>query len=123
MCILELIKVLMYEFLYDYIKDKDGNNSRLSFIDTDSLMYQIKAEDVYKDIVLSNDEEIFDFTNCSTKSKYDDSSSKLVFGKMKDETVDVSIEELARLNPKMYFYVVDDNSEHKTGKSIKWQSS
>ena len=118
MCILELIKVLMQEFLYDYIKDKDGNNSRLSFIDTDSLMYQIKAEDVYKDIVLSNDEEIFDFTNCSTKSKYNDNSNKLVFGKMKDETVDVSIEELARLNPKMYFY-----SEHKTGKSIKWQSS
>ena len=123
MCILELIKVLMQEFLYDYIKDKDGNNSRLSFIDTDSLMYQIKAEDVYKDIVLSNDEEIFDFTNCSTKSKYNDNSNKLVFGKMKDETVDVSIEELARLNPKMYFYLVDDNSEHKTGKSIKWQSS
>ena len=86
-------------------------------------MYQIKAEDVYKDIVLSNDEEIFDFTNCSTKSKYNDNSNKLVFGKMKDETVDVSIEELARLNPKMYFYLVDDNSEHKTGKSIKWQSS
>ena len=38
-CILELSKVLMYEFHYDYIKIKYGNNSRLSFTDTDSLMY------------------------------------------------------------------------------------
>ena len=37
MCILELIKVLMYEFHYDYIKIKYGHNSRLLFTDTDSL--------------------------------------------------------------------------------------
>ena len=42
MCILELIKVLMYEFYYDYIKNKYGN-------DTNSLMYEIKTEDVYED--------------------------------------------------------------------------
>ena len=38
MCILELSKVLMYEVHYDYIKNKYGNNSRLLFPDTDSLM-------------------------------------------------------------------------------------
>ena len=27
-CILELSKVLMYEFYYDYIKNKYGNNSK-----------------------------------------------------------------------------------------------
>ena len=35
-CILELSKVLMYEFHYDYIKNKYGNNSRLLFRGTDS---------------------------------------------------------------------------------------
>ena len=49
MCILELSKVLMYEFHYDYIKNKYGNNSRLLFKDTDSLMYEIKTKDVYED--------------------------------------------------------------------------
>ena len=49
MCILELSEVLMYKFHYDYIKNKYGNNSRLLFTDTDSLMYEIKAEDVYED--------------------------------------------------------------------------
>ena len=43
------IKVLMYKFHYDYIKNKCGNNSRLLFTDTDSLMYEIKTEDVYED--------------------------------------------------------------------------
>ena len=49
MCILELSKLLMYQFHYDYIKNKYGNNSRLLFTDTDSLMYEIKTEDVYED--------------------------------------------------------------------------
>ena len=49
MCILELSKVLMYKFHYDYIKRKYGNNSRLLLPDTESLMYDIKIGDVYKD--------------------------------------------------------------------------
>ena len=75
----------MYEFHYDYIKKKHGNNSRLSFKDTDSLIYEIKTEDVYENF--SNDKEIFDFSNYSTKSKCYHNSNKLVIGKMKDETV------------------------------------
>ena len=31
----------MYEFHYDYVENKYGNNSRLLFTDTDSLMYEI----------------------------------------------------------------------------------
>ena len=61
-------KVLIYEFHYDYIKNKYGNKSKLLFTDTDSLMYEIKTEDVYEDF--SSDKEKFDFSNYSTKSKY-----------------------------------------------------
>ena len=37
---------------------------------------------------------------------------------MKDETVSVAIEEFFGLNPKMYSYLVDDNSEHKKVKVV-----
>ena len=71
-CILDLSKVLVYESHYDYIKNKYGNNSRLLFTDTDSLKYEIKADDVYDDF--SMDKEMFVFSNYSAKSKYYDDS-------------------------------------------------
>ena len=39
--LLDLRKVLMYKFHYDYIKNRYSNNLRLLFTDTDSLMYEI----------------------------------------------------------------------------------
>ena len=45
--ILDLSKCLMYEFYYKYIKIKF--DAKLLFTDTDSLFYEIKAEDVYED--------------------------------------------------------------------------
>ena len=47
MCKVDLSKVLMYEFHYDYIKMKYGNKLRLLFTATHSLMYEIKINDVY----------------------------------------------------------------------------
>ena len=57
----------MYEFHYDYIKNKYYNKSQLLFNDTDSFMYEIKTEDVYEGF--SSNEDIFDFSNYSTKLK------------------------------------------------------
>ena len=93
MCILELSKVLMYEFNYDYIKNKYDNKSKLSFTDTDSLMCEIKTEDVYEDF--SSNKEMFEFSDYSTKSK--DNSNKLVIGKSKSETGGFAIEEFVVL--------------------------
>ena len=48
--ILEVSKTLMYEFWYDYIKQKYQQNSKLCYMDTDSFTIHIKTEDVYEDI-------------------------------------------------------------------------
>ena len=69
----------MNQIYYDYIKNKYGNNSRLLFTDTDSLMYEIKTGNVYEGF--SDDKEMCDFSNYSAEKKYYDDSNKLVFGK------------------------------------------
>ena len=59
MCILDLSKVLMCKFHHDYSDDKHGNNSRLLFTGTDSLIYEMKNKDVYEGF--TNDKKIFNF--------------------------------------------------------------
>ena len=49
--ILDLSKTIMYEFHYDYMKKKYNEKGlKLLYMDTDSLVYDIKTEDFYKDI-------------------------------------------------------------------------
>ena len=48
--ILDLSKIVMYEFHYDYMKPKYGGNLKLCYMDIDSLVYLIKTEDFYEDI-------------------------------------------------------------------------
>ena len=53
--ILEISKILMYEFWYDYMKPKYGDDVKLCYSDTDSFVMNIKTNDFYKDI--ANDVE------------------------------------------------------------------
>ena len=40
----------MYDFWYDYVKPKYGENAKLCFIDTDNFIVHVKRDDIYKDI-------------------------------------------------------------------------
>ena len=50
MSALDLSRSLMYDFHYNYIKTKYGNKAKLLFTNTDSLAYEMKTKDFYKDI-------------------------------------------------------------------------
>ena len=54
--ILEISKIITYEFWYDYVKKKYGDMSKLCYMDTDSLIMNIKTKDFYEDIALDVEE-------------------------------------------------------------------
>ena len=117
MCILDLSKTLMYDFHYNYIKNKYGDKAKLLFTDTDSLTYEIETDDVYQD--LFNDKEKFDFSDYDKSSKFYNSSNKKVIGKFKDEACGVPIIEFIGLRSKMYSYTKENQIEEKACKGIK----
>ena len=81
-CILDLSKMLMYDFHYNYITKKYNNRVRLLFTNTDSLTYEIEAEDVYKDFW--NDKDMFDNSDYPESSYYCNANKKVI-RKFKDE--------------------------------------
>ena len=117
MCILDLSKTLMYDFHYNYIKDKYGDKAKLLFTDTDSLTYEIETEDVYKDFY--NDKDKFDNSDYLESSQYFYNENKKVIGKFKDEASGIPIIEFVGLRSKMYSYIKDNQKGGKTAEGIK----
>ena len=117
MCILDLSKTLMYDFHYNYIKEKYGDRAKLPFTDTDSLTYEIEAENVYQDFW--NDKDTFDNSDYPENSPYYCNADKKVIGKFKDEACGVPITEFIVLRSNMYSYIKDDEKGGKTAKGIK----
>ena len=48
--ILQLSRILMYEFWYDYVKPKYGKKAKFCYMDTNSFFLYIKIHDIYKDV-------------------------------------------------------------------------
>ena len=116
--ILEISKLLMYEFWYDYMKPKYGNNVKLCYMDTDSFIMNIKTEDFYKHI--ANDvEKIFDTSNYEVNRLLPTGKNKKLIGSMKEELGGKIITEFVTLRPKTYSYSTDDCKEDKKGNRTK----
>ena len=82
--ILELSKIIMYEFWCDYVKSKYMDNARLCYMDTDSFVINVKTKDFYKDIA-EHVMERFDTSNFSYDRPLPIGMNKKVVGLMKDE--------------------------------------
>ena len=77
----------MCDFHYNFIKK--NFNAELLFTDTDSLAYEVKSEDIYKEFYKWKD--LFDFSNYSKDSIFYDDTNKKVIGIMKNEYGEVII--------------------------------
>ena len=119
--ILDLSKIVMYEFHYDYMKRKyDSDKLQLCYMDTDSLAYQIETKNFYTDI-LDDVEERFDTSgyNKEDTRPLPIGKNKKVIGLMKDELGCAIMTEFIALRPKLYSYIKLNGSEDKECKGIK----
>ena len=119
--ILDLSKIVMYEFHYDYMVPKYSlEKLKLCYMHTDSLVYDIKTEDFYEDI--ANDVEARFDTSGYSKTDFRPlpiGLNKKVIGLMKDELRGKIMTEFVALRPKLYSYKKLDGSEDKKCKGIK----
>ena len=116
--ILEISKILMYEFWYDYMKPKYNDNVRLCYRDTDSFIMNIKTNDFYKDISDDVDNR-FDTSNYEVKRPLPIGKNKKIIGLMKDELGGEIITEFIALRPKTYSYLTVNDKIDKKAKGTK----
>ena len=108
----------MYQFHYDYVKVKyPGDNSKLLFTDTDSLVYKIRSQNLYQDML--EDKDLFDFSGYSKDHACFSNKNKKVIGKMKDELNGLIIKEFIGLCAKMYSLKYDENETMTKAKGEK----
>jgi hypothetical protein len=102
--VLGLSKLHMYEFWYGYVKEKYGDKARLGYMDTDSFIYHVETEDIYKD--MNERPDIFNLNGDPT------------VGKFKDETPGNVITESYHIRAKSYHYVLADKSTQSKHKGV-----
>ena len=108
----------MYEFHYDYMVPKYGENLTICYMDTDSLVYRIKTKDFYVDIT-DDVPATFDTSGYCSDHPLTIGLNKKVIGLMKDELGGDIMSEFAVLRSKLYSDRKLDGSEDKKCKGIK----
>ena len=108
----------MYEFWYDYMKPKYGDNVTLCYMNTDNFVMHIETEDFHKDIA-DDVEKRFDTSNYEVNGPLPAGKDKKVIGLMKDELGGKILTEFAALRPKTYSYLMDEGGSDKKCKRNK----
>ena len=116
-CILELSKLLMYQFHYQHILKRYGSNAKLLFTDTDSLCYEIITPDIYAD--MKEDINLYDTSDYPKDHPNYSAKNCKVIGKFKDECNGVPPVEFVGLRAKMYSILLPGDKTKSVAKGIK----
>jgi hypothetical protein len=111
MTVLDLSKLLMYDFYYNDIKKQYGNNVQLLYTDTDSLLLEINTDNIYEDMYSQHN--LYDTSDYPKDHKLYCTDNKKVLGKFKDECNGIVINEFVGLRPKMYSILIGNNQINK----------
>ena len=101
--VLELSKLLMYEFYYHKLQPYYNCSVKLHYMDTDSFILRVKTGDPIKDLeYFKND---FDFSELDENQELYDTINKKVIGKMKIETSPIiELDNFVALRSKSYTF-------------------
>nr|CAG8642698.1 8208_t:CDS:2 [Entrophospora candida] len=114
--VLDLSKLWMYQYWYDYVKVEYDGKASLLYTDTDSLVYEIETEDIYTD--MAKNSELFDFSNYPNTHPLYNEENKAVIGKFKDECCGMPMWEFIGLRAKMYAFEIENGQITKKAKGI-----
>ena len=118
-CVLELSKLLMYEWYYDKMQPFFGeDNLELHFLDTDSFIFSCKPiKRLIED--LKYFKEDFDFSKLDPPHELYSEANKKAFGKMKLETApELDQDEAVFLRSKSFSLNIKQNSSHCKHKGV-----
>jgi hypothetical protein len=116
--VLDVSKLLMFDFHYNVIAKRYGKNARLLFTDTDSLCYYFATDDVYRDMLEYR--HLLDTSNYPRDHPLYSAENMKVIGKMKDECGGKPPLEFVGLRSKMYSLLTYDKKLSKrTAKGVK----
>ncbi|XP_070162512.1 uncharacterized protein [Polyergus mexicanus] len=118
MCILDISKIRLYEFHYEYMLPLYRDKCKIMYTDTDSLIYRVECEDIYEN--MKRDIDKFDTSDYAMDNAYGmPLANKKIPGAMKDENAGAIMTEFIGLRAKMYALRVAGKSDTKRIKGVK----
>ncbi len=116
--VLDVSKLLIFDFHYNVMIKRYGSNARLLFSDTDSLCYHVFTDDLYRDMLEYR--HLLDTSAYPGDHPLHSTENTKVIGKMKDECNGKPPLEFVGLRSKMYSLLTyDDSTVNRTAKGIK----
>lgn len=116
--VLELSKHYMYTLHYKAFKHYYNENIQLLYTDTDSLIYEIKTQNLYKDLK-NYFNPIMDFSNFNKSHPLFNEKNKKAIGFIKSEIGEKIMNEIVCLKPKLYSILYDTVENKKVAKGVK----
>ena len=110
-------KTILYEFWYDYVKQRYKEKAKLCHLGTDNFIVYIKTEGI--NVVTAKGVETYiDTSNYEKERPLPIEKNKKVNGLMKDELGGKIMTEFATLRPNSYSQLTEEKDEYKKAKNI-----